>query len=89
MLLARLAQLARFDGEYFPALLGEPVGVAAGAGADVTSESGLLAFQMLRRPGAMDDGRVVGVVLLEELVPVLVVIRGAAQGDASQARVLL
>ena len=81
--LAGFAQLARLDGEHFPALFGEPVGVAAGSRADVAGEAGLSAFQMLLRPSAVDDRRGVGLVLLEERVPVLIVIGGAVQDGGS------
>lgn len=81
LLLSRFAQIARLDGEYFPALPGQPVGVAAGARAYVAGETGLSPLEMLRRPSAMNHLRVVGVVLLEQRVPVLVVVGSAAQGD--------
>lgn len=80
VLLAGFAEPAGFHGDDFPALSGKPVGVPAAAGADVAGETRLSVFQESWRPGAMDDFRVMGVVLLEQRVPVLVVVGGAAQG---------
>ena len=63
---------AGFDGEDFPTLRGEPVGVAAAAGADVAGETRLSVFEESWRPGAVYGCRVIVVVLLEQRVPVLV-----------------